>query len=256
MCTYGRFETVRQSMTFWRHQDYQNKELVIFNTAPVPLELDSAVKDNHNIRVVNWETEAGTDIPYSSLGKIRADAQLWAKGDVYICWDDDDMFLPWHISQGVEKLKEHGKPAWKPKRSYFSRDGGETFQYAQNSMEASILVDINELRKYGFSHESGSEHLKWLIPMRDSGDLVIEEITPFESYAYVWGSDLAPHKTSGNIDHPNNFENHKVGSTDFGEGKKLTFVHAEQVEKLFTNCAKEAYTLWKLNPKIGDNIHE
>ncbi len=248
MNTYGRFETVRQSMTFWKQQDYEDKELIIFNTAPVPLELDDSVKDNHEIRVVNWQTEAGTDIVYSSLGKIREDSIMFSRGDIYICWDDDDMFLPWHISQGIKKLKEHGKPAWKPKRSYFSVDGGETFKYAENSMEASILVDIEYIKEYGFNYESGTEHLKWLIPMRDNGDLVIEDINPFESYAYVWGSDLAPHKTSGNVDHPDNFENHKAGSTDFGEGKKLTFVPDEQVERLFINCCETTYKNWKNIP--------
>ena len=115
-------------------------------------------------------------------------------------------------------------------------------------MEASILVDIEKIKEYGFNYESGTEHLKWLIPMRDDGDLVIEDINPFESYAYMWGSELAPHKTSGNVDHPNNFENHKAGSTDFGEGKKLTFVPDEQVERLFTNCCGATYTNWKNIP--------
>jgi len=212
----------------------------------VPIKLDESLGD-YNIKVINRECEFGTGEPYSSLGKIREDALEFATGEIYICWDDDDMFLPWHISQGIKKLKEHGTPAWMPAQSYFSHDDGETFKYARNSMEAAVLIKIDALKKYGFSYESGLEHLPWRTTMRDNKELVIEEITPFESYAYLWGSQIAPHKTSGDVDNPNNFENHKAGSTDFGESKKLTFISDEQVERLFRNCAKETYEFWKNN---------
>tara|TARA_Y100000310_G_C20574046_1_gene759564 strand:- start:293 stop:1093 length:801 start_codon:yes stop_codon:yes gene_type:complete len=238
MCTYGRFQTVRQSATFWKYQDYDNKELIIFNTSPIPIELDDSLLE-YDIRVVNQQTETDTVEPFSSLGKIREDALEYATGDIYICWDDDDMFLPWHMSQGVEKLLECGDPAWMPGQSYWSCDGGETFEHAQNAMEAAVLVDIDELKKYGFSHESGAEHLPWRRGMQNDGKLDEQVmVTPYESYAYVWGSADAPHKTSGNINQPNNFEHHKAGSTDFGEGEKLTFVPNDQVEKLFINVCK------------------
>ena len=234
MCTYGRFETVRQSATFWKYQDYDNKELIIFNTAPVHMHLDQSLHDC-NIIVINQQNETGTPNSYKSLGKVREDSLQYATGDIYICWDDDDMFLPWHMSQGMKKLNEHGSRGWKPEHSYFSQNGGQTYKYAGNSMEASILVDINEVRKYGFHYESGSEHLKWLDPMLKAKDVVIESVRPLESYAYVWGSKIAPHKTSGDINNPDNFEHHKQGSTDFGSGQKLTFVDDEQVEQLFVN---------------------
>lgn len=37
------------------------------------------------------------------------------------------------------------------------------------------------------------------------------------SYAFNWSdpSNIAGHKQSGDIDNPNNFENHKISSTDF-----------------------------------------
>ena len=92
------------------------------------------------------------------------------------------------------------------------------------------------LKKYGFEYKNGLEHLSWRVKMKNNGELSeSDEVTPYESYAYVWGSSLAPHKTSGDVNNPDNFENHKLGSQDFGEGKKLTFVPDEQVEQLFVN---------------------
>ncbi len=235
LCTYGRFETVRRSITFWKYQDYDNKELIIFNTAPVPIVLDDSLQD-HDIRVINQQHVDGN--AFSSLGQVRETALQFVTGDIYVCWDDDDMFLPWHISQGIRELKKCGRAAWMPAQSYFSGDDGQTFQYARNSMEASVLLEMESLRQYGFSYENGLEHLPWRRKMVDTGELVeTDEVTPLESYAYIWGSDLAPHKTSGNVDNPDNFENHKEGSTDFGD-VPLTFVDPEQVEQLFINVYK------------------
>ena len=235
LCTFGRFETVRRSITFWKYQDYDNKELIIFNTAPTPIILDESLSD-YDIRVVNQEREdGGTGPPFSSLGKIREDAMKFTTGDVYICWDDDDMFLPWHISQGVRELEKCGLGAWMPAQSYFSQDDGVNFKYARNSMEAAVLVRMEYLKKYGFSYESGLEHLPWRRGMKDNGELMEDsDVTPLESYSYVWGSKIAPHKTSGDVDNPNNFENHKNGSSDFGTSP-LTFVEPDQVEQLFIN---------------------
>ena len=89
MCTYGRFHAVQRALGFWKYQDYDNKELIIFNTAPVPLELDESLKE-YNIAVHNHPTEVGTDIPYTSLGKIREQALAFTTGSIYSCWDDDD----------------------------------------------------------------------------------------------------------------------------------------------------------------------
>jgi len=211
------------------------KELVIFNTAPEPLELDDYLRDL-DIIVIN-QPNAHTEnsiIPYSSLGKIREDALRFATGEIYVCWDDDDMFLPWHLSQGMDNLGN--KPAWMPAQSYFSNNGGKTYELCRNSFEASVLVRIDALEEYGFSYESGAEHLPWRRGMVDSGELSErDEVTPLESYAYLWGDDLAPHKTSGNIDHPDNFNNHKEGSTDFGGGKTLKLWDAKDIEEYFKN---------------------
>ena len=115
MCTYGRFETVRQSVGMFLWQDYPVKELVVFNTAPTPIHLDPYLRSFANVRVVNQPLKAdGT--PYQSLGDVRTASLAHAEGDVYICWDDDDFFLPWHITNGIER--KGSDIAWKPEVSY------------------------------------------------------------------------------------------------------------------------------------------
>ena len=199
-------------------QDYPKKSLLIFNTAPTPITIDP---DLHGlgIRVVNQSINSDGS-PFESLGQVRSAALNHAEGDQWICWDDDDLFLPYHISTAVTRLKQAGTLAWKPLRSLFSGDGGETFKFAQNAMEASILCDLNFVLEHGFSTtKSGGEHVfgGWLDRLKKEDQLTIEDVTP--SYGYIWGDGLS--KTSGNIDHPNNFENHKNESQDFGDGSPL-----------------------------------
>jgi hypothetical protein len=222
-------------MSFWKYQDYENKELIIYNTAPVPLELAEHLKE-YNIIVRNEQNELGTDIPYSSLGRIRTESLAYATGDIYQCWDDDDMWMPWHLSLGVRELKKCNRGAWMPGTSYWSQDDGKTFAYTENSMEASVLVAMPSLKKYGFDCTSGTEHLPWRRGMREDKELSEHDYTyPFESYAYLWGSEIAAHKTSGNVDDPDNFKNHMEACTDFGEGQKLDFANEEYIEGLFRN---------------------
>jgi len=217
MCTYGRFQVIRDSITMFLVQDYKNKHLVIFNTADTPLVPDEFLRNHSDITIINQSRQENGD-PFSCLGDVRNAALKHAEGDIYICWDDDDLFLPWHISQGVEHLLKCGKVAWKPDVSYWSIDGGKTFKGMMgNSMEASFLVGMAHIKSLGFSTKrSGAEHVDggWL----DKTDFIAESISPFESYGYVWGDERAPHKTSGHIGEEENFENHKKGSQDFGEG--------------------------------------
>jgi hypothetical protein len=216
MTTYGRFECVERSVAYWLNQDYINKELVILNTAPVELELDVRLQGK-GIRIVNQKTIHGTDIPYTNVGQIRADVVKLALGKYLCFWDDDDAYLPWHISQGVDYLLKTGKKAYKPAQSYWSDDAGKTFVLARNAMEASVIAETESIQIYGFKDSNGGEHVTWMQGLLSEEQLDENyEVTPFESYAYIWGDEIASHKQSGWIDDPNNFENHKKASTDFG----------------------------------------
>jgi len=240
LCTYGRFEIVRQSITMFLSQDYKNKELLIFNTAEVPFELGPELLHRKDVRVVNQKAKSdGT--PFTCLGDVRNAALEHAEGDIYVCWDDDDVFFPWHLSQCMKHYCEVPQLAWKPDVSYFSHDGGQSFVGVMgNAMEASFVVHMDTIKEHGFSTErSGGEHV-------DGGWLSLTEhaeknISPFESYGYVWGDDRAPHKTSGNIGDDNNFENHKTSSNDFGEGKLLSPAPLSVMDKFL----KAALEMWE-----------
>jgi hypothetical protein len=233
-CTYGRFGFVRRSLACWLNQDYADAELIVFNTAEEPLVLDDALHAR-GVRLINQSRDTVDGLPYASLGAVRRDALAHAHGDVYVCWDDDDLYLPWHLSQGMAHLERCGRGAWMPAQSYFSNDGGRTYQLARNAFEASVLVRIEHLHRYGFDvGKSGAEHLTWRMTMVAEGELSEhDEVTPFESYAYVWGEP--GHKLSGEIDRPDNFDRHRAQSTDFGGGETLRPESQDKLEALYAN---------------------
>lgn len=221
MCTYGRFHCVQRSLSMFLDQTYDNKDLIIFNTAGKSLELNNSLK-NENIKIINQSISTETNKPYTNIGEVRRDSLKHMDGEVYICWDDDDYYMPFHIEQGINYLNKSGKLAWKPKKSYFSYDGGLTYDLVSNNMEASILVKKEIFNLVKFNNGTGDEHNSWLSYLRKNNQIEENQnITPFESYAYIWGD--GEHKQSGNMKNPNNFEEHKKYSIDFGN-KPLSYV--------------------------------
>ena len=215
-------------------QDYKEKELLIFNTAEEPLFITDALRDKH-VRVVNQPTKSSGE-PYTCLGDVRQAALEHMDGDIYVCWDDDDFFFPWYLSESVKKYVACGKWAWKPTQAYMTMDNGINLKLAGNALEATILVDAAIIKKFGYStNKSGAEHTDggWMDQCRDHDQLHIEDVYPLESYCYCWGSPDAPHKTSGHIDDPNNFENHKSGSLDFGAKRPLDMIQPDFMNSMF-----------------------
>ncbi len=150
----------------------------------------------------------------------------------------------------MANLRLCGRGAWMPAQSYFSGDGGQTYRLARNSFEASVLVRTDYLLKYGFdTSKSGAEHLSWRSAMVADGHLSEEdEVTPFESYAYVWGEP--GHKISGEIDRPDNFELHQAHSTDFGAGAEVVPERQQKLETFYANIFA-SYPA----PSLGDRLN-
>ena len=215
ICTsYRRYRCVQRIIKQYLLQDYPNKELVILNTDPEYLfTLDSSLKDE-NIIVVNNHVDYAKGEFYTNRGDICRDAVDHATGDYFMLADDDDIYLPWHIRQAVDGINRNGLDSWKPERSFFKNDN--KLETARNTMEASIIVKMQRIRHIGFRSDlTGYEGISWYTQLRDEGQLNEHEKYYIPSYCFNWASDpFAGHKQSGDIDNPDNFENHKKYSTD------------------------------------------
>jgi hypothetical protein len=255
MTTYRRFNCVERSIAMFLSQicDVET-ELIIYNTdVEHPLALDETFSGISNIKVINNNIDFETKQPYNNVGSIRRDAITFAAGDYYITWDDDDLFFPWNIQQCMDGINKTHKLAWKPKESYMMQRGAQP-QLQFNNMEASFLVSLDGIKKYGFDlTKTGAEHLSWLSLMSINREICIDE-TAIPGYCFYWADDteIGGHKQSNNdeFNRPDNFERHKEFTTDYAKQKitKKELVEYKEIFKpfrdlvfSFENSHKELY---------------
>jgi len=239
MTTYGRTTCVQNSILMFLKQDYVGeKELIIYNTdIDYPFELGETLLPYANqIKIINNNTDRITNKDYNNVGAIRRDALTYASNELYICWDDDDIFLPYNIKQCVAGLLKSGKRAWKPKYSFFW--AGKEPEFAENVMEASVIVYLDEIKKRGFRQETGSEHCGWYQELVDEGKFFVDEDS-IPAYCFNWSRSTGPsdHKQSGDINNPNNFENHKKHSTDHAL-KPLELINSNTLYNIYDKFYK------------------
>jgi glycosyltransferase involved in cell wall biosynthesis len=234
-CTYGRFECVQRVINCFIAQDYPNKELIVYNTDEENPYVDYDCRLlPYNIVIINRGIDFITKEPYTNVGAIRRDALQFAEGDYVVTWDDDDIFLPHFMRQGIDRIKETGLPSFKPQMSFFY--SGDYLRLVRNTLEASVIVDINKVREYGYLLHSGKEGLGWYTKLRDNKELNENDNYYIPSYCFNWNDGRqmkAPHKQSGDIDNPKNFENHKIHSQDKVNGRKIEIFDEERIAEVY-----------------------
>lgn len=245
--TYRRFHCVERIIAQFYSQIYKNKELILFNTdMEYPMSLGFEADD---IILINNDTDYLTGLPYTNRGQICRDAVTHATGDYFMLADDDDIYLPWHIQQAVDKIEEVGTDAWKPQKSFFRNQNALVL--AQNTMEASVIVKLERIREIGFRTDiTGMEGLSWYTTLRDEGQLDEQYTEYVPSYCFNWSDPphVAGHKQSGNISNPTNFEEHKKNSLDFATSSlsktyDLSNVYALYYEFILNNRQMFSETL-------------
>jgi glycosyltransferase involved in cell wall biosynthesis len=173
--TYGRYRVLSEAVTCFYEQDYSNKELIILNNHPAPL-----VCHLPQVMIIN---EPG----YPSLGDCRNRLLELATGEYVRTWDDDDLYLPTALSQGIEYIRDY--PAWKPARSWSWRVEQDIMTLNSNTYEASWTVRADVARKYGYGVMSGgNEHNVLHRGINTMGGVRRDEVEP--TYVYRWASGL------------------------------------------------------------------
>lgn len=232
VCTsYRRFTCVERIVAQYHAQTHENKELIIFNTdEEYPYSLGF---EDPSIIIVNNGIDYQTGTPYQNRGQICRDAVTHATGDYFMLADDDDIYLPWHMQQAYEGISQNGQDAWKPERSIFAI--GDRVEFCRNTLEASIIVKMLRIREIGFRVDiTGYEGLSWYTQLRDEGQLNEHNKNYVPSYCFNWSDpgEIAGHKQSGKIDHPNNFEEHKQASRDYAT-RPLQRLTKEQLDVVY-----------------------
>jgi len=185
--TYGRYSVLRDAITCFIEQDYEKKELIILNNHPIPIHC--------NLPQVTVHNTPG----YPTLGHCRNRLLELANGEFVRTWDDDDLYLPWAISQGVEMILDEAD-IWQPNRSWSWHKDKDRCILQGNVYEASWTTRTGAARKVGYKLGGGNEHA----PLKKLKRVRTEMGPEKSSYVYTWGTGLC--HISGTLGHKNGIE--------------------------------------------------
>ena len=97
MITYGRVDTLEESLHSFLQQDYPGpKELIIVNDYP----LQTLIFDHPEVKIINL------NYTFSTIGEKENFATELCNGDIICQWDDDDVALPNHLSNVFEQFTD------------------------------------------------------------------------------------------------------------------------------------------------------
>lgn len=95
--TYGRPSCLEEAIESFHKQDYEGpKELIILNDRAD----QELVYDHPDVKVINLKERINT------LGAKHNECIRHCSGDILMCWDDDDIFLPHRISYSVQRMNK------------------------------------------------------------------------------------------------------------------------------------------------------
>jgi hypothetical protein len=153
MGTYARHALASEALAcFLQQSSLSQATLLIYNQHPVPLKFD-----HPRVRIVNEAPPAG------SLRFIRRRMLDLADPDAnYIhFWDDDDLYLPWHLEDCLKHIGSH--VAWRPSPCWMLM-GDVTFSRHLNSrFEGSWMFRADYLQRAPLhTHPTYTDHPVYL----------------------------------------------------------------------------------------------
>lgn len=242
----GRHREAGRIIRNYIDQDYKGSSfLLLYNNSPQPkgkLQLsDIPLPSNKAIILVNNDKDLVTGKAYLNTGAIFRDALTFVpEGSECITFmDSDDLFLPQHLSAGVEgmkKAKNLGCLAYKPYNSFFLWEN--KCRLLHNTLEPSIFVDYKYVQSEGFHPKSVTYHQKWIDVLTSRKQLFVDPSGP-PTLLYNWSENHGNHKISGGADDEFNFEAHRKWETDYAKDGILSPA-PESAVGYFYSMAKQA----------------
>jgi hypothetical protein len=177
MGTYGRHALACEALACFLQQSATSEAtLLIYNQHPVPLRFD-----HPRVRVVN-ETP-----PPGSLRFIRRRMLDLADpcAEFIHFWDDDDLYLPWHLEDCLEHIGAN--VAWKPASCWMSEQNVK-FSRHMNTFEGSWIFRADYLQAAPLhTHPTYTDHPAYLQTI-EAKLLATTELGAATSYIYRWSN--------------------------------------------------------------------
>ena len=177
MGTYGRYELACEALAcFLQQTALSEATLLIYNQHLVPLRFD-----HPRVRVVN-ETPPARSLRYirhrmHELADPSAEFIHW--------WDDDDLYLPWHLEDCLTHIGEH--LAWKPASSWISHEN-VSYSLRVSQFEGSWMFRADYVRRAPLDgHPTYTDHpMIW--ELLTNKLVATTELAGRTSYIYRWAT--------------------------------------------------------------------
>lgn len=235
--TYGRFERLRDVVACFLLQDYSKKHLIILNDAPVPIEPGYLPHGSPEVILANYERR------FDTLGEKRQELLELAESERVAHWDDDDLYLPWHLSRLSAVYRQANVLCIKPADAWWVCGPNGCWDVKgpkHNQFEGQMMFDRTRALKPFHWESKGEWHaLPGGYPPRISGQALalmnkFKSINQYHtwkqgpagiSYLYRWRDGI--HHISGGHNKPESHVAFANRNRDFGEGPLIPERNAE-----------------------------
>ncbi|MEF8787582.1 MAG: glycosyltransferase family A protein [Planctomycetota bacterium] len=216
--TYGRFERLRGAVACFLLQDYRPRRLLVLNDAPEPLRLRRS--GGRVLRLPGATVELWNNpVRYRTLGHKRQALLTAARGELACHWDDDDWYLPWHLRQCVDALKDAEAECVKPGAAWWVTGSGGGLSVGgprHNVFEGQMAFDRRAAVELGgYSPKDSGQAKDLLNRFHDEGLLRLFDPEPGLSYCYRWSGGVRHVSAAGSG------AQFADGNRDFGGGRPL-----------------------------------
>lgn len=136
--TFGRFTLLCEAVACFLAQRYPAKRLLIVNDAPEPLATEVPGVKIINVRPL-----------FQSLGDKRQFMLEAAETPLVAHCDDDDLYLPWHLSGCVATLAKHHVGCTKVARSILHLPASGKWKWKGSGNDGSMVFDREQALELG-----------------------------------------------------------------------------------------------------------
>ncbi len=176
--TYGRVDTLEESIYSFINQDYPGKkEMIIVNDYP----LQKLVFDHPDVKIYNL------DYTFETIGEKENFAISKCSGDLIAVWDDDDVALSNHLTNIAKYFKEDTDLLHWHRGVFFNNKAITSITGLGNS---GIVYSKNVWERLGgHALENAGYDMTFVMKIRNNSQNVVFAAPPDNevSWFYMWG---------------------------------------------------------------------
>jgi len=205
--TYGRISLLQRALQSFLYQDWPNRKLIICNDHP-DIELSF---DHPQVEVINTRRR------FANLGQKRQYLLLQCKSRFAAHWDDDDIYLPNHLSQGmIALMSSDDKGCVKQPAAWMVMGQAGSLSLKdpkRNTFEGMMMFQKGmALQLGGYSMKDSGQALDLLNAFKQADSYEEYEVDASPTYVYSWSNG------STHVSVARSKERYDSGNTDLGDG--------------------------------------